>query len=71
VEAAAGDDFNSIFIDFTRALIMSGTGDSEESRYAFTSLNLRTIQSQGRADFLSAIPVQPEKRSQTAYIRIP
>ncbi|MDR3335377.1 MAG: hypothetical protein LBT13_10920, partial [Treponema sp.] len=48
VEAATGDDFNDIFTDFTRALIMSGTGDSNESRYAFTSLNLQKIQSQGR-----------------------
>ncbi|MDR3171546.1 MAG: Ig-like domain-containing protein [Treponema sp.] len=48
VEAATGADFNDIFTDFTRALIMSGTGDSTDPRYSFTSLNLRSIQSQGR-----------------------
>jgi hypothetical protein len=52
VEAAAGDDFNNIFTDFTRALIMSGTGDSDDPRYAFTSLDLREIQSQGRGGLL-------------------
>jgi hypothetical protein len=52
VEAATGDDFNDIFADFVRALLMSGTNDSDDPRYKFTSLNLQDIQKQGRGCLL-------------------
>ena len=48
VETATGEDFNIIFNDFTRALVMSGTGDSSDSRYNFTTLDIQTIQPNGR-----------------------
>jgi hypothetical protein len=52
VESATGIDFNNIFTDFTRALIMSGTGDSPNFRYAFRSLNLQEIQTEGRGGLI-------------------
>jgi hypothetical protein len=48
VESATGTDFNTIYNDFTRALVMSGTGDCAEARYNFTTLDLRSVQSSGR-----------------------
>jgi len=44
VESATGMNFNELFTDFTRALVMSGTGDSTDPRYGFTTLNLREVQ---------------------------
>lgn len=52
VETASGMDFNDLFIDFSRALVMSGTGDSTNPDYAFTSLDLSAIQPQGRKGLL-------------------
>ncbi|MCE5256178.1 MAG: hypothetical protein LLF89_04945, partial [Spirochaetaceae bacterium] len=52
VEAATGASFNTIFTNFTRALVMSGTGDSSDSRFNFTTLDLRSIQSTGRGGLL-------------------
>jgi hypothetical protein len=48
VEAATGTDFNTIFTNFTRALVLSNTGKTADSRYNFTTLNLATIQTSGR-----------------------
>jgi hypothetical protein len=48
VEAATNTDFNTIFNDFTRAIVMSGTDDSTDPRYAFTTLNLQAVQPSGR-----------------------
>ena len=48
VEAATGNDFNTIFNNFTRALVMSGTGDSTNPLYEFTTLDLQTVQPNGR-----------------------
>ncbi len=52
VETATGMDFNDLFVDFTRALVMSGTGDSTNPDYAFTSLDLSAIQTEGRTGLL-------------------
>jgi hypothetical protein len=46
VESATGTDFNTLFNDFTRALVMSGTGDSNDPKYRFTTLNLQTLTGQ-------------------------
>lgn len=48
VEAATGKDFNLIFDNFTKALVMDDTGDTISSQYKFTTLNLATIQPYGR-----------------------
>jgi hypothetical protein len=48
VENATGVSFNTIFTNFTRALVMDGTGDSTDPRYQFTSLDLPTFQPNGR-----------------------
>ncbi|MGE5549260.1 MAG: hypothetical protein ACM3ZC_01855 [Bacteroidota bacterium] len=48
VEAATGTDFNTIFNNFTRALVLSGTGGSTNPLYAFTTLDLQTVQPNGR-----------------------
>lgn len=48
VESATGADFNNIYNDFTRALVMSGTNDSTNPRYKFKTLNLQQIQPSGR-----------------------
>jgi hypothetical protein len=48
VEAATGTDFNTLFNEFTRALVMSGTGDSSDPIYNFTTLDLQTVQPNGR-----------------------
>lgn len=52
VEDATGVDFNVIFRNFVCALTMAGTGDSSNSLYNFTSLNLQTLQSKGRRGLL-------------------
>lgn len=46
VEAATGTDFNTLFNDFTIALVMSGTGDSIDQKYNFTTLNLQSLTGQ-------------------------
>lgn len=48
VEAATDDDFNTIFNDFTQALVMSDTDDSTNSRYEFATLDLLAVQPNGR-----------------------
>jgi hypothetical protein len=48
VENATGMDFNTLFNDFTRALVMSGTGDSDSSKYNFSTLDLQAVQPNGR-----------------------
>jgi len=57
VEAATGASFSTIFNNFTRALAMSNTGDSSDSRYNFSTLNLRTLQSSGRGGLLQSATV--------------
>jgi hypothetical protein len=52
VEAATGTDFNEIFNNFIRALVMSGTDDCTDPRYRFSSLNLQTVQPIGRGGLL-------------------
>jgi len=54
VEAATGTDFNLIFNNFTRALVMSGTGDSVDPTYNFSTLNLQSVQPSGRGGLLIA-----------------
>ncbi len=44
VEAATGLDFNTIFYDFTLALVLSGTSATIDNRYSFGTLNLQTVQ---------------------------
>jgi hypothetical protein len=48
VENATLMDFNALYDDFTRALVMSGTGDSTDPRYGYKTLDLRAIQPTGR-----------------------
>lgn len=48
VEAATGTDFNQIFVNFTRSLVLSNTGISGDPRYNFISLDLKAIQPSGR-----------------------
>ncbi|NLG84159.1 MAG: hypothetical protein GX493_06050, partial [Firmicutes bacterium] len=50
VEAATGRNFNVVFIEFTRAVVMSGAYASARPnpRYRFTTLDLRGIQPTGR-----------------------
>ncbi|MGE5605515.1 MAG: hypothetical protein ACM3YE_07485, partial [Bacteroidota bacterium] len=47
VEDATGQDFNTIFINFSRALLLSGT-DTTSPLYNFKTLNLRSLQPYGR-----------------------
>lgn len=47
VESATGEDFNTIFYNFTLALAMSGTGDTTDPKYNFT-LDLMSIQATPR-----------------------
>jgi hypothetical protein len=54
VEAATGADFNSIFNNFTRALVLSGTGDTTNPRYNFKSLDLQDVQWYGRGGLESS-----------------
>jgi len=44
VEAATGKDFNTIYYDFTLAMVLSGTGTSPDVRYNFSTLNLQALQ---------------------------
>lgn len=50
VEAATGRNFNTIFTEFTRALVMSGASSTENPnpRYRFTTLDLQAVQPRGR-----------------------
>jgi hypothetical protein len=48
VEFATGGNFNTIFNNFTRALLMSGTGDSADPKYNFATLDLQAVQPYGR-----------------------
>ena len=52
VEAATKDSFNDIFANFTKALVLSGTGGSIDPKYRFATLNLQTIQPTGRGGLL-------------------
>lgn len=52
VEAATGVDFNELFNDFTRAIVMSGTGDSSDPKYNFKTLDLKAVQPEGRGGLL-------------------
>jgi len=52
VEDATGVSFNTIFSNFTKALVMSGTGDSSDTRYNFQTLDLQNVQSSGRGGLL-------------------
>ncbi|MBN2353075.1 MAG: fibronectin type III domain-containing protein [Spirochaetales bacterium] len=54
VEAATGEDFNVLFNDFMRALVMSGTGDSADPKYTFTTLDLPAVQDAGRGGLTSS-----------------
>lgn len=59
VEAATGMDFNALFTDFTRALVMSGTGDSTDPHYEFSTLDLVAAQPTGRGGLLPWDPIPP------------
>jgi hypothetical protein len=48
VESATGDDFNTIFHNFSRAIVLSGTGVSSSASDNYSTLDLRTIQPNGR-----------------------
>ncbi|MCL6589420.1 MAG: hypothetical protein K6U80_05635 [Firmicutes bacterium] len=56
VESATGADFNTIYNNFTRALVMSNTGDTSNPLYNFKTLNLRTIQPNGRGGLTTVSP---------------
>jgi len=56
VENATGIGFNTLFMDFLKAVVMSGTGDSNELEYRFTSLNLAAAQPKGRGGLLPYVP---------------
>lgn len=55
VEEATGTDFNVIFANFARALVMSGTGDSTDEKYQFKTLDLKAIQAEGRGGLISTV----------------
>lgn len=44
VEAATNTEFNDIFLNFIRALVISGTGDSDDPDFNFSTLNLASLQ---------------------------
>jgi hypothetical protein len=44
VETATGQKFNDIFLNFIRALVISGTGDSDDPDLNFSSVNLANLQ---------------------------
>lgn len=44
VEAATGTAFNVIFLNFIRALVISGTGDSDDPDLNFSTLDLAVLQ---------------------------
>ncbi len=44
VEAATNTGFNDIFLNFIRALVISGTGDSDDPDFNFSTLNLASLQ---------------------------
>lgn len=48
VEVATSTDFNTIFNDFSIALVLDGTGESADPRYNFSTLDLPAIQTTGR-----------------------
>ncbi|MCX7026724.1 MAG: InlB B-repeat-containing protein [Spirochaetes bacterium] len=52
VEAATGASFSTIFGNFLRAIAMSNTGDSNDSKYGFRTLDLRTVQPSDRCGLL-------------------
>ena len=52
VESATGANFSTIFSNFTKALVLSGTTDSEEPAYNFKTLDLQTLQHSGRGGIL-------------------
>jgi len=52
VEDATGASFNTIFSNFTKALVMSGTGDSSDTRFNFQTLDLQLLQPNGRGGLL-------------------
>ena len=56
VENATGMGFNALFMDFLKAMVMSGTGDSDEPEHRFTTLNLATVQPKGRGGLLPYVP---------------
>lgn len=47
VQSATKTDFNTLFTDFTRALVVSGTGDTANPRYNFKTLDLHAVQPGG------------------------
>lgn len=65
VETASGRDFNDIFGNFSRAVVMSGTGDSENSAYKFTTLDLAEVQPTGRGGLLPYAPATPFEAGDT------
>jgi len=68
VEAATAMDFNELFTDFSRALVMSGTGDSDDPRYEFLTLDLADVQPTGRGGLLPYDPASPlESGDSDAY----
>jgi hypothetical protein len=48
VEEATSTDFNTIFNDFSIALVLDGTGESADPRYNFSTLDLPSLQAAGR-----------------------
>jgi len=48
VEIATGVDFNTIFNNFTKALVLSDVASNTNSLYKFTTLDLETVQTTGR-----------------------
>jgi hypothetical protein len=48
VEAATGTDFNTIFNNFTISLVLSDVSSNSNPLYKFTSLDLETVQPNGR-----------------------
>lgn len=52
VESATGEDFNAIFRNFARALVISGTGASSSKQYNFSTLDLQSVQPTGRGGLL-------------------
>lgn len=56
VENATGMGFNALFMDFLKAMVISGTGDSNEPEYSFTTLNLAAVQPKGRGGLLPYVP---------------
>lgn len=53
IEEATGEDFNVIFNNFAKAVVLSGTSANPDPRYRFNSLDLQALQPTGRGGMIT------------------